>query len=155
MDLVIACREYEHSSSQDVDCIYVHVCQGGRTRFDAHMMQFCIPEIPSRRVSASTQKHGIGNSLFAPKTSRPQYDPSADDEPHDCVCVLSVGEPFHYVIPSFDVIAIEMRQLKVKGYTGKYGLPVCFNTVTAIASFAPSPGIWSTRLDLAVAYLDE
>ena len=41
-----------------------------------------------------------------------------------------------------------MRELKVKGYTGKYGVPVCFNTVTAIASFAPSPGIGSTWLSL-------
>ena len=33
------------------------------------------------------------------------------------VCVLPVGMPFRYVIPSFDVIAIEMRQMKIKGYT--------------------------------------
>ena len=97
----------------------------------------------------------LATAYFAPKTSRPQYDPSADDEPHDCVCVLSVGEPFRYVIPSFDVIAIEMRQLKVKGYTGKYGVPVCFNTVTAIASFAPSPEIGSTWLSLSLTWTSE
>ena len=61
----------------------------------------------------------LATAYFTPKTSRPQYDPYADNEPHDCVCVLSVGEPFRYVIPSFDVIAIEMRQLKVKGYTAE------------------------------------
>ena len=56
-------------------------------------------------------------AYFAPKSSRPQYDPSSDDEPDDCVCVLSVGMPFRYVIPSFDIIAIEMRQMKIEGYT--------------------------------------
>ena len=56
-------------------------------------------------------------AYFASKSSRPHYDPSTDDEPDDCVCVLSVGMPFRYVIPSFDVIAIEMRQLRMKGYT--------------------------------------
>ena len=55
-------------------------------------------------------------AYFASKSSRPHYDPSTD-EPDDCVCVLSVGMPFRYVIPSFDVIAIEMRQLRMKGYT--------------------------------------
>ena len=33
------------------------------------------------------------------------------------VCVLSVGMPFRYVIPSFDTIAIEIWQMKIKGYT--------------------------------------
>ena len=46
------------------------------------MMQFCIPEIPSRHESASTQKHGIGNSLFR-----------SEDFPMNhtivCVCVVS------------------------------------------------------------------
>ena len=97
----------------------------------------------------------LATAYFALKTSHPQYDLSADDEPHNCVCVLSVGEPFHYVIPSFDVIAIEMRQLKVKGYTGKNGVHVCFNRVTAIASFAPSPGIGSTWLSLPLTWTSE
>ena len=55
---------------------------------------------------------------FAPKSSRPQYGPSSDNEPDDCVRgLLSVGLPFRYVIPIFDNIAIEMWQMKVKGYT--------------------------------------
>ena len=47
-----------------------------------------------------------------------QYDPS-DDEPDDCVCVLSVGPPFRYVIPSFDILAIDMWQMRIKGYTAE------------------------------------
>ena len=56
-------------------------------------------------------------AYFAPKSSRSQYDLSSDDEPDDCVCVLSVGMPFCYVIPSFDVIAIKLQQMKIEGYT--------------------------------------
>ena len=36
----------------------------------------------------------------------------SDDEPDDCVCVLSVGPLFRYVIPSFDILAIDMRQMR-------------------------------------------
>ena len=57
----------------------------------------------------------LPSTYFAPKSLRPRYDPS-DDEPDDCVCVLSVGPPFRYVIPSFDIIAIDMRQIRIKGY---------------------------------------
>ena len=94
----------------------------------------------------------LATAYFAPKTSRSQYDPSADDEPHDCVCVSSVGEPFRYVIPSFDGIAIEMRQLKVKGYTGQYGVPVCFSHCHSVVCSVA----WDWEyLALAVTYLDE
>ena len=54
--------------------------------------------------------------FFAPKSSHPRYDPSTENEADDCVCVLSVGMPFLYVIPSF-VLRIEMRQMRIKGYT--------------------------------------
>ena len=45
------------------------------------------------------------------------------------VCVLSMGVPFRYVIPSFDVIAIEMWQMKIKGYTaeGEDDIFICNN----------------------------
>ena len=56
---------------------------------------------------------------FVPTSSRPQYDPSKDDDEDDCVCVLSVGMPFIYVIPSFDVLGVEMRQVRIKGYTSE------------------------------------
>lgn len=56
---------------------------------------------------------------FAPKSMRPEFDHSVDDEPADCVCILSVGVPFRYVIPSFDVLCVEMRQMRIKGYTAE------------------------------------
>ena len=43
----------------------------------------------------------------------------------------------------------------MKGYTGKYGVPVCSNRVTAIASFALSPGIGSTWLSLLLTWTSE
>ena len=49
-----------------------------------------------------------------------RYDPANDaDKPDDEVLVLSVGPPFRYDIPSFDLLAVELRQLKVKGYTSE------------------------------------
>ena len=32
------------------------------------------------------------------------------------ICVLSAGIKFLYVLPGFDVLAIELRHLKVKGF---------------------------------------
>ena len=63
----------------------------------------------------------LSSVSFAPVTSRPWYDPSlgVESEPEDRVCVVSVGPPFQYVIPSFDVLQVEMRQLRVKGYTNE------------------------------------
>ena len=56
----------------------------------------------------------------APRSTRVCYDPAIDaDKPDDEVLVLSVGPPFRYDIPSFDLLAVELRQLKVKGYTSE------------------------------------
>lgn len=66
---------------------------------------------------------GLPTSLnavhFVPKTSRPEHvsDPSQDDGDEDCMCVLSLGDPFEYVIPSFQFLSVELRQIRVKGYT--------------------------------------
>ena len=53
---------------------------------------------------------------FAPKSLRPFHDPAMDEEPDDCICVVSLGAPFRYVIPGFVVLAVELRQMRVKGY---------------------------------------
>ena len=52
---------------------------------------------------------------MAPASSRPR-DHSDGDKDNDEVCILTLGEPFRYTIPSFDVIAIELRQLRMEGY---------------------------------------
>lgn len=52
---------------------------------------------------------------FASIGSRLFYDSSAVEDP-DCVCVISIGVPFKYIIPRFDVLSVELRQMKIKGY---------------------------------------
>jgi hypothetical protein len=53
---------------------------------------------------------------WAPTQSRPSYDPSGESQVNDCFCVVSLGAPFKYVIPSFDVLEVEIRHMRVKGY---------------------------------------
>ena len=53
--------------------------------------------------------------FLAPASSRPR-DHSDGNEDNDEVCILTLGDPFRYTISSFDVIAIELRQLRMKGY---------------------------------------
>ena len=51
---------------------------------------------------------------FVPKEFRPG-DGSNDED--DEVWVNSIGDPFMYVIPSFDVLAVELRQIPISGYS--------------------------------------
>ena len=51
------------------------------------------------------------------KSQRPSFDPSVDTD-GNCYgefCVLSLGKPFKYVIPSFDVLCVELRLIRVEG----------------------------------------
>lgn len=56
---------------------------------------------------------------WAPFQCRPSYNPANNNEEHDCLCVLGLGAPFKYVIPSFDVLEVEIRYMIVKGYNNK------------------------------------
>ena len=47
--------------------------------------------------------------------SRPYYVQGMEDDPDDIFNVVSVGPPFQYVIPSFDVLAVELRQMRIVG----------------------------------------
>ena len=38
----------------------------------------------------------------------------------DAICILSPGSKFLYVLPGFDVLGVELRHIKVKGF-GKIG----------------------------------
>ena len=53
---------------------------------------------------------------FVPKEFRPG-DKFNSDEEDDEVWVDSVGDPFMYVIPSFDVLAVELRLIRISGYS--------------------------------------
>ena len=51
---------------------------------------------------------------FAELSSHPSYVPS-DDEPEDQFWVLNMGASFRYVVPNFDVLAVELWQMRVGG----------------------------------------
>ena len=63
----------------------------------------------------------VSGVSFAPISTRPWHYEGVEDEPEDCVCALSVGPPFTYVIPSFDLLRVELRQMCVKAYTAQEG----------------------------------
>ena len=45
----------------------------------------------------------------------PKLHQGMEDDPEDVFDVVSVGQPFRYVIPSFDVLAMEVRKIKIVG----------------------------------------
>ena len=55
----------------------------------------------------------VSSVLVTPFIHRPSYDPcsgpGSSGEP-DVFRVMSLGQPFCYPIPSFDVLAVELRQ---------------------------------------------
>lgn len=63
---------------------------------------------------------------YAPKAWRPSQDDPANSE-DDEVTVLSAGEKFMYVIPSFDVLALPLRHLKIKGCSRQDGQELVFD----------------------------
>lgn len=52
----------------------------------------------------------------APPRTRQWFDSSSGNEPDDEVCLLTLGDPFRYTIPTFDVLAVELRQVCIRGY---------------------------------------
>ena len=81
--------------------------------------------------------------FHVPKNTRQLYDEDADQQPDDVVQVLSLGSPFRYNIPSFDLLAVEMRQLKVKGYTTEniekhYDIFVCNHSASDLERVYPA-----------------
>ena len=51
----------------------------------------------------------------APLSTRPWYVQGMEDDPNAMFDVVSLGPPFSYVIPSFDVLAVELRQMVIVG----------------------------------------
>ena len=51
---------------------------------------------------------------FAPMPSRPLYQPEDDDDEPNVFCVLSIGSSFRYVILSFEVLAVALRQIRIR-----------------------------------------
>ena len=69
------------------------------------------------------ERSTLSSVSFVPASSRPGYDPSL---PEDQVCLLSVGPTFKYVIPSFEVLQVDLQQARVKGYDS-YGKEIHYD----------------------------
>ena len=57
----------------------------------------------------------LSSVSIAPLSTRPFYVPGMENDPEDMFDVISVGPPFQYVVPSFEVLAVEIRQIKITG----------------------------------------
>ena len=70
----------------------------------------------------------LSSVSVAPITLRPSYIPGTADNPGDVFDVLTISVPFQYIIPSFDVLSVELRQMKitvtVDGVDSNYDLVV-------------------------------
>ena len=63
-----------------------------------------------RSMASSASVSGCLSSVSATSLqSRPFYVQGMENDPEDIFDVVSVGPPFQYVIPSFDVLAVELR----------------------------------------------
>ena len=78
------------------------------------------PTIRGTATSADPSTMATRASVFfVPVSLRPLYDHSRDEDEDDEVCVVSIGRPFRYIIPSFNVIAVELGQIRIRGYNSE------------------------------------
>ena len=61
----------------------------------------------------SSVRNGAFFGVHLPVTARPSFVPGTENNPGDLIDVLTLGTPFYYMIPSFDVLRVELRQMKV------------------------------------------
>jgi len=54
---------------------------------------------------------------YVPTQFRPRPDNPSCSDKDDVVTVTAVGESFMYVIPTFDVFAIELRPVEINSYS--------------------------------------
>ena len=71
---------------------------------------------------ASNSLHSVS---LSPLSTRPSYVPGEENDPDDEFDVLCVGDPFKYVIPSFDLLAVEIRKILITGLSN--GAVVYYN----------------------------
>ena len=64
---------------------------------------------------------------YVPKQYQPLQDSPGCSEEDNTVTVTSVGESFIYVLPSFDVLGVELRHVAVKGYARRTGEEQCYD----------------------------
>ena len=83
------------------------------------------------------------NSVRLMPRCRRFYDVTCDD---GMICVVSVGEPFECVLPSFDVLTVELRQIKC------FGLMMMMNRSSMIFLFLMTRPHFSIPILLGCLY---
>lgn len=85
-----------------------------------------------------------------PIKSRLTYNPADTELPHGIFYILSLGSPFWYIIPSFEVLSVELRQMRIHGTTEEGEDHVYDVFVRNDPSLAHSYPTWMTVLDAVV-----
>ena len=73
-----------------------------------------------------------------------------DCEEYGEFCILSIGEPFTYMIPSFDVLAVELRLIRIPGCDGSGEEKVFDLFIRNDPDLSRTYPAWMKALDFAV-----
>ena len=92
----------------------------------------------------------LSSVRLVPLKSRPTYNEADDELPDDIFYVLSVGPPFLYVIPTFDVLSVELRQMRIHGVTEQGESHIYDVFIRNDPSLARSYPAWITVMDAVV-----
>ena len=58
----------------------------------------------------------LSSVIYCSKNIRPLCNDQLPEDTDCEFCVLSVGKSFNYVIPSFDILAVKLRPMRVTSY---------------------------------------
>jgi hypothetical protein len=86
----------------------------------------------------------------APSSARPFYDPKSEDDVKDCFSVLGIGPPFPFVIPSFDVLSVELKPLRIHGATPQGEEHTYDGFIRNDPSLSHSLPAWMTVMDSTI-----
>ena len=74
----------------------------------------------------------------------------------DVICVVTLGDPFDYVIPSFDTLTVKLRQMKIWGYGSLEGEEVAYDVfVREDPSLHRTYPAWMAVKDLTCIKVDQ
>ncbi len=62
-----------------------------------------------------TESNTLSSVLETPIAHRPSFDLYSATNESDFFFVISLGQSFCYPIPSFDVLAVELRPMRIQG----------------------------------------
>ena len=91
----------------------------------------------------------LASVVVTPAQKRPFYEPSPDVA-RDVFYVLTLGPPFCYPIPSFDVLSVKLRQARIFGATPEGQEHYYDVFIREDPSLSHSLPTWLTVIDAAV-----